>query len=103
MTEEEDEKLKELLKGLPNFPPPPMPEGKEHLRYFDFPRMAIADWEAVLLFLEPYELHILASSTYRKSGTLTARGQIWAHPNGFKALGEYLKEHKAFPRKETMQ
>ncbi len=68
---------------------PPLPEGKEHLKYVDFPKMPIALWEWTLEVLAPFELHVLSYATYDK----LARGQIWVHPDGFKELSDVMDKN----------
>jgi len=74
---------------------PPMPEGKEHLVYRDFPkvRKGLFDW--FLEQLEPYELEVLTYAQYETEHGLLARGQIWVNPDGLALLPEALERDMA--------
>lgn len=65
---------------------PPMPEGKEHLVYRDFPKLPERAWDWILEVLHDYELHVLTEAKYRRDGGDLARGQIWVHPDGLLEL-----------------
>ena len=70
---------------------PPMPEGKEHLVYRDFPKMPVNVWEWVKSVLADYELHLLTEAKYQRGPDTVMRGQIWVHPDGLKALNQRFK------------
>jgi hypothetical protein len=81
-------------------PLPPMPKGKEHLVYRDFPKMSLHIWEWMLENLKDYELHVLASARYKASdGTTLGRGQIFVHLDGIKNLKVAFErdKEKLFP------
>jgi hypothetical protein len=66
---------------------PPMPLGKEHLVYRDFPVMSLRLWKWTLENLEGYDLEVLTSAQYKSSdGTMLGRGQIFVHLDGLKNL-----------------
>jgi hypothetical protein len=68
----------------------PLPKGSEHLVYKDFPKMPIRVWEFIIAILTPFELKVLAYSTY-DNDTL-ARGQVFVHPDGMVALEKAIAE-----------
>jgi len=84
---------------------PPLPEGKEHLVYKDFPKVTLPIWNWIKEVLGPYELHLLSEARYEHDGITLARGQIWVHPDGLPALKEAfngeaierLRREEAFP------
>lgn len=70
---------------------PPMPEGKEHLVYRDFPKMRLGLFEWFLEQLKDHELEVLTFARYEIDGEVLARGQIWVHPDGLALLPEALE------------
>lgn len=86
-----------------DMPHPPMPEGKEHLVYRDFPQMLDRLWDWTLENLADYELHVLSDARRTaKDGVRLARGQIWVHPDGLKNLKVAFERDKGilFPIKD---
>lgn len=72
---------------------PPMPPGKEHLVYRDFPKVQEKLWEFFLEVLKPFELEVLTYARYvRSDGSVLARGQVFVHPDGLKELLRRVKE-----------
>lgn len=69
---------------------PPMPEGKEHLVYRDFPKMRESMFQWILKQLEDFELEVLTYARYEIKNEVLARGQIWVHPDGLKTLNDAL-------------
>lgn len=69
---------------------PPMPEGKEHLVYRDFPKMKLELFEWILSQLEDFELEVLTFARYEHKDGILARGQIWVHPDGLATLTDAL-------------
>jgi hypothetical protein len=76
-------------------PQPPMPKGKEHLVYRDFPKMSLHIWEWTLKNLQGYELEVLTSATYKgRDGAMLGRGQIFVHLDGIKNLRVALERDR---------
>lgn len=69
---------------------PPMPEGKEHLVYRDFPKMKLELFEWFLTQLEDFELEVLSFARYQHEDGILARGQIFVHPDGLATLEDAL-------------
>jgi hypothetical protein len=85
-------------------PHPPMPEGKEHLVYRDFPKMQLHIWQWILENLKDYELEVLAYAAYESSdGTILGRGQVFVHLDGIKNLKVAFgrDQDKLFPKDPT--
>ena len=70
---------------------PPMPAGKEHLVYRDFPKMKLELFEWFLEKLGPYELEVLTFARYETPDGVLARGQIFVHPDGLAELPAHLE------------
>ena len=80
----------ELLRALDKLQPP-MPSGKEHLVYRDFPKMKLELFEWFLEKLAPYELEVLTFARYETENGVLARGQIFVHPDGLAELPGHLE------------
>ena len=81
--------------SLIDIPHPPMPEGKEHLVYRDFPKMVERLWDWILENLADYELHVLTDARYTMAdGEKAARGQIWVRPEGLEHLSAVFERDK---------
>lgn len=79
-----------LLRALDKLQPP-MPEGKEHLVYRDFPKMKLELFEWFLEKLAPWELEVLTFARYETPNGVLARGQIFVHPDGLAELSGHLE------------
>lgn len=95
-----------LEQDLINMLHPPMPEGKEHLVYRDFPKMIKPLFDWFLEQLEPYELEVLTYAEYEHDGVKLARGQVFVHPDGLANLAVAYERDEAkilewFPKKEV--
>jgi len=78
---------------------PPMPEGKEHLVYRDFPPMRLPLWEWMKSHMAQYELVHLTEAITTHEGEQYGRGQVWVHPDVFTAMKDEFEkvEHILFP------
>lgn len=82
-------------------PHPPMPPGKKHLVYRDWPKMPQHVWEWVKDQLQPFELQVLSEAVYQKAdGKTLARGQMWVHLDGLATLKEAFERDRdqLFPK-----
>ena len=78
---------------------PPLPKGKEHLVYRDWPKLPLHVWEYIKEFLADHELTMLTDATYTIKDVEYGRGQMFVHPDGLTALNEAAKRgaDKLFP------
>ena len=75
--------------------PLPLPKGKDHLVYRDFPKMPLHVWQWTKKNLEAFELEIITDAEYMHPDGQLGRGQIFVHPDGLKHLQTIFSQHAA--------